>query len=70
MLVWVFYTSSVLPSLIDAQVSELAEKAQRLTNVLWSRKRKVEDSQLRAKAMALEKALRGDLQKHPTGELR
>ncbi|XP_042562085.1 methyltransferase-like protein 17, mitochondrial [Clupea harengus] len=50
----------------NAQVSDLTEKAQRLSNFLWSRKRKVEDAQLRAKAMALEKALWSASQEHPT----
>lgn len=63
------YPSVILPALIDAQVSDLTEKAQRLSNFLWSRKRKVEDAQLRAKAMALEKALWSASQEHPTGEM-
>ncbi|XP_062386567.1 methyltransferase-like protein 17, mitochondrial [Sardina pilchardus] len=50
----------------NAQVSDLAGKSQRLSNFLWSRKRKVEDAQLRAKAVALEKTLRSASQNHPT----
>ncbi|XP_076149818.1 ribosome assembly protein METTL17, mitochondrial [Alosa pseudoharengus] len=50
----------------NAQVSDLAGKSQRLSNFLWSRKRKVEDAQLRAKAVALEKAFLSTSQKHPT----
>ncbi|XP_063074542.1 methyltransferase-like protein 17, mitochondrial [Engraulis encrasicolus] len=42
----------------NAQISGLAEKAQRLSNFLWSRKRKVEDAQLRAKAITLENTMR------------
>ncbi|KAM4727597.1 ribosome assembly protein METTL17, mitochondrial isoform 2-T2 [Anableps anableps] len=40
-----------------AQVSQLAERSQKLTNFLWSRKRAVEDLVLRQKAVSLEKEL-------------
>uniref|UniRef100_A0AAY4AW16 Methyltransferase like 17 n=1 Tax=Denticeps clupeoides TaxID=299321 RepID=A0AAY4AW16_9TELE len=40
-----------------AQVNSLADRARRLSNLLWSRKRKVEDAQLRARAKTLEKSL-------------
>lgn len=40
-----------------AQVTRLNEKAQTLTNFLWSRKRAVDDVALRQKAMSLEKEL-------------
>lgn len=40
-----------------AQIQHLNDKAQNLTNFLWSRKRAVEDSTLRQKALSLEKEL-------------
>ncbi|XP_008297457.1 methyltransferase-like protein 17, mitochondrial [Stegastes partitus] len=40
-----------------AQVTRLPERTHKLTNVLWSRKRAVEDLPLRQKAMSLEKQL-------------
>ncbi|XP_035994474.1 uncharacterized protein mettl17 isoform X2 [Fundulus heteroclitus] len=40
-----------------AQVPQLAERTRRLTNLLWSRKRAVEDLTLRQKAVSLEKDL-------------
>ncbi|XP_074508143.1 ribosome assembly protein METTL17, mitochondrial [Sebastes fasciatus] len=40
-----------------AQVTRLTDRAQSLTNFLWSRKRAVEDSTLRKKAVSLEKEL-------------
>lgn len=40
-----------------AQVPKLAERSQKLTNFLWSRKRAVEDLTLRQKAVSLEKEL-------------
>uniref|UniRef100_UPI0037E8BFD9 ribosome assembly protein METTL17, mitochondrial n=1 Tax=Semicossyphus pulcher TaxID=241346 RepID=UPI0037E8BFD9 len=51
-----------------AQVTRLNDRVRSLTNILWSRKRAVEDSNLRQKAVSLEKELwekamekRGDL---------
>ncbi|KAL0966308.1 hypothetical protein UPYG_G00293690 [Umbra pygmaea] len=41
----------------EVEVSGLVDKAHRLTNYLWSRKRAPEDATLREKAMALEAAL-------------
>ncbi|KAG7220862.1 hypothetical protein INR49_031314 [Caranx melampygus] len=40
-----------------AQVTRLTERSHKLTNMLWSRKRAVEDKSLRQKAVALEKEL-------------
>ncbi|KAG7454991.1 hypothetical protein MATL_G00251760 [Megalops atlanticus] len=48
---------AALASIHGAAVSGLADRARRLTNFLWSRKRAVEDSALREKAIALEKTL-------------
>ncbi|XP_036374814.1 methyltransferase-like protein 17, mitochondrial isoform X2 [Megalops cyprinoides] len=48
---------AALVSIHGAAVSGLADRARRLTNYLWSRKRAVEDSALREKAIALEKTL-------------
>lgn len=42
---------------VEAQVARLPERAQSLTNFLWSRKRAIEDSTLRKKALSLEKEL-------------
>uniref|UniRef100_A0A3Q2NWN0 Ribosome assembly protein METTL17, mitochondrial n=1 Tax=Fundulus heteroclitus TaxID=8078 RepID=A0A3Q2NWN0_FUNHE len=42
---------------VGAQVPQLAERTRRLTNLLWSRKRAVEDLTLRQKAVSLEKDL-------------
>ncbi|KAM6918547.1 ribosome assembly protein METTL17, mitochondrial isoform 2-T2 [Xenentodon cancila] len=42
-----------------AQVMKLPERSQKLTNLLWSRKRAVEDLTLRQHAMSLEKELWG-----------
>ncbi|XP_076829791.1 ribosome assembly protein METTL17, mitochondrial [Brachyhypopomus gauderio] len=39
------------------EIKDLTERVDRLTNVLWSRKRAVETSQLRQRAIALEKKL-------------
>lgn len=41
----------------EAQVPGLTERANLLTNLLWSRKRAVEDVALRKKAVSLEKRL-------------
>lgn len=43
--------------LLEAQVPKLSDRANLLTNLLWSRKRAVEDVTLRKKAMNLEKEL-------------
>ncbi|GAA6230582.1 methyltransferase-like protein 17, mitochondrial [Lates japonicus] len=43
--------------ILRAQVPQLTDRAHKLTNFLWSRKRKVEDSTLRKKAIGLEKEL-------------
>ncbi|TKS79450.1 Methyltransferase-like protein 17, mitochondrial [Collichthys lucidus] len=43
-----------------AQVTRLSDQARSLTNFLWSRKRRVEDSNLRQKAVSLEKELLGE----------
>lgn len=40
-----------------AQVTRLTDRSRSLTNFLWSRKRAVEDSTLRQKALTLEKEL-------------
>ncbi|CAJ1072842.1 methyltransferase-like protein 17%2C mitochondrial [Xyrichtys novacula] len=40
-----------------AQITRLTDRAQSLTNFLWSRKRSIEDSTLRKKAVSLEKEL-------------
>lgn len=54
----VLYTQTHLNrSSVGAQVTRLNEKAQTLTNFLWSRKRAVDDVALRQKAMSLEKEL-------------
>ncbi|XP_030630480.1 methyltransferase-like protein 17, mitochondrial [Chanos chanos] len=46
-----------LSIILEAEVNRLSERAQNLTNFLWSRKRAAEDTQLRERAIALEKEL-------------
>lgn len=41
----------------EVRVPQLAERSQKLTNFLWSRKRAVEDLMLRQKAVSMEKDL-------------
>ncbi|KAI1901240.1 hypothetical protein AGOR_G00032260 [Albula goreensis] len=48
---------AALCTIHGASVSDLADRAQRLNNFLWSRKRPVEDLALRQKAVAFEKQL-------------
>ncbi|XP_061879115.1 methyltransferase-like protein 17, mitochondrial [Entelurus aequoreus] len=63
-------------SIIDrAQVTQLPDRTLKLTNFLWSRKRAVEDSTLRQKALGLENKLwkkaaekAGNVDKHVLGE--
>ncbi|XP_061835029.1 ribosome assembly protein METTL17, mitochondrial [Nerophis lumbriciformis] len=63
-------------SIIDkAQVTQLPDRTLKLTNFLWSRKRAVEDSTLRQKALVLENKLwekaaekAGNVDKHLLGE--
>lgn len=45
-------------NLLEAQVARLTDRANLLTNFLWSRKRAVENVTLQKKAMSLEKELR------------
>ena len=46
------------PPALGAEVAGLADRAQSLTNFLWSRKRAVDNFTLRQKAINLEKVLR------------
>ncbi|XP_047446378.1 methyltransferase-like protein 17, mitochondrial [Mugil cephalus] len=49
--------TAALSIIHKAQLPQLAERSHKLTDFLWSRKRKVEDSALRKKAVGLEKEL-------------
>lgn len=53
----ILFKCSTFFSFSEAQVPRLTDRANLLTNFLWSRKRAVEDVALRKKAMSLEKHL-------------
>lgn len=54
---WHLLTCNPFLKLPEAQVPRLTDRANLLTNFLWSRKRAVEDVALRRKAVSLEKHL-------------
>lgn len=54
---WHFCKWNTFFTFSEAQVPRLTDRANLLTNFLWSRKRAVEDLALRKKAMSLEKHL-------------
>lgn len=54
---WHFFKCNTFFKFSEAQVPRLTDRANLLTNFLWSRKRAVEDVALRKKAMSLEKHL-------------